>query len=175
MNASTRRTPQRTKLIVTLALAACTAQLLGPGLVRAENPHFNAFNTTIQSDGDLAFTFKESGLGTGDVNYLFSADVAATCTCVTHKGNCPAAANKTTSDEQVDGAATLKTKNGRVSTTLTLAPPECGASSPPTCGNGQTLALSSVSYTNIQFKDATDDIPAPNLPSHLAATFFSCP
>jgi hypothetical protein len=152
--------------------------VLAAGIVWAVSPHFISVTATIQQDGDLDVKFKEAGLGTNQtINYLATADATVTCTCVTKKGNCPQAANKETFTEAVAEPATFNSgKNGNVTATITLEAPDCPASDPPTCGNGQDFVLSAVTWENIQLTDQTTPVgPVPATPSSVSATFFTCP
>jgi hypothetical protein len=160
-------------IVLALAVLACTV-----GIVWAVNPHFIFVRAAIQQDGDLDVSFKEAGLGTNLlINYLATADATVTCTCVTHSGACPQAANKVTFEEQVAEPATFSSgKNGQVNQTITISAPACPASDPPTCGNGQDLRLSVISYTDIALTDTSTPVgPEPAVPSSASATFFTCP
>jgi hypothetical protein len=142
------------------------------------NPHFIFVRAAIQSDGDLDVSFKEAGLGTNQlIDYLAEADATVTCTCVNHSGNCPAAANKVTFTEAVAEPATFSSgKNGQVNQTLALSAPACPPSDPPTCGNGQVLRLSAITWENIQLTDQSTPVgPEPATPASVSATFFTCP
>jgi len=142
----------------------------------AQNPHFITVTSSLESDGDLDVRFKEAGLGDTATNYVARANSTATCTCVTNSGRCPSAANKVTFSQQVSAAGTFSPHNGSVTATLVIAAPACPPSDPPTCGGGQTLRLSEISYTDITITDTTHNVgPEPATPSSLGATFFTCP
>jgi hypothetical protein len=161
-----------------VALGVFAALLGAGGIAWATNPHFIFVRASLQQDGDLNIAFKEAGLGTNQlISYLGEADATVTCTCVTNSGRCPNAANKVTFTVAVDQPATFSSgKNGQVNQTLTLAPPPCPASDPPTCGNGQSFDLSAISWENIQLTDQTTPVgPVPAVPSSVSATFFTCP
>jgi hypothetical protein len=152
--------------------------VLAAGIVWAVNPHFIFIRASLQSDGDLDVSFKEAGLGTNQlINYLATADATVTCTCVSNSGRCPNAANKVTFTEAVDQPATFSSgKNGQVSQTITLEAPACPPSDPPTCGSGQELRLSAITWENIELTDQTTPVgPSPATPSSVSATFFTCP
>jgi len=109
--------------------------------------------------------FKEAGLADNlNIDYLLSANTEVTCTCVTNSGRCPKAANKVTFDEQLSTAGTFSPKNGSVSATLVLTPGACPSSQPPTCGGGQKLELSAITYNNIALTDETNHVSASGLP-----------
>ncbi len=158
-------------IVVAIVLGVYTTTL-------AQSPHFLNSRTrvSIDSEGDLVACFKEAGLGDNLlIDYLLSADVTVTCTCVNNSGRCPKAANKVTFSESEAVPGEFNSgKNGTISACLELSPPPCPPSDPPTCGNGQSLALSAISYTNISLEDVTDDIFA-NVPETLSTAFFTCP
>jgi hypothetical protein len=161
---------------IVLIASLISASLFVSVPVRADSPHFTKVTATLESDGDVAVKFKEAGLGANQtINYVASADAKITCVCVNHNGSCPAAANKVDNDSNLTTPGTFSSgKNGTISQTLTITP-ECPSSDPPTCGNGQVLRLSAVSYTNIEITDTTNHVSEDAVPSTLAATFFTCP
>jgi len=161
------------KFVLSLAALVLTA-----GIAWAVNAHFISVTASIEQNGDLNVKFKEAGLGTNqNINYLAEADATVTCQCVTHSGKCPSAANKETSTSHVAQPATFNSgKNGNVTAQITLEVPACPASASPTCGNGQTLVPSAVTWENIQLTDLTTPVgPEPAVPSSISATFFTCP
>ena len=149
----------------------------GARIASADSPHFlnNQTNLTIQSDGDLALHFKEVGLGNTPIDYIFKATASVTCTCVTHSGKCPSAANKVTGTTAETEPITITPRNGSVNQTVTLEAPGCPASASPTCGGGQVLVLSAVTYTKITFEDKTDNLSLGGIPQSLGVTLFTCP
>jgi hypothetical protein len=157
---------------IVLALAAL---VWTTGLASAQNAHFIKASANIDSAGDLVCSFKEAGLGDTETTYTCHADAAVTCTCTTHSGKCPNAANKITGNSSVSQQGTFDPHNGTVSATLTAAAPACPVSAQPTCGGGQTLTLSAVTYTNIVLEDVTHIVFASGLPTQLQTTFFTCP
>src|SRR5215813_331272 len=98
-------------IVLALAALACTA-----GIVWAVSIHFIDSQTTatIIQNGDLVVSWKEAGLGDNVlITYDASADASATCTCVSHSGKCPAAANKVTVGGPVSASGTFPSgKNG---------------------------------------------------------------
>jgi hypothetical protein len=163
----------RNKVVLALAVLALAA-----ATVWAVNPHFIFVRASIQADGDLDVSFKEAGLGTNlNIDYLAEADATVTCTCVNNGEQCPNAANKVTFTEAVAEPATFNSgKNGQVNKVITLSPPACPPSDPPTCGGGQDLILSAITWANIQLTDLTTPVgPVSAVPSSISATFFTCP
>jgi hypothetical protein len=117
------------------------------------------------------------GLGTNqNINYLAEADVTVTCNCVTKGGKCPSASNKVTETSHVAEPATFSSgQNGNVTASVTLEVPDpsCPSSDPPTCGNGQKLVPSAITWENIQITDLTTPVgPEPAVPSSISAVFF---
>jgi len=169
-----RISAHRSEVVFALAVLACTA-----GTVRAQSPHFinSATTATIVQNGDLKVSWKEAGLGDNvSINYEASASASATCTCVNNGGKCPKAANKVTVGGPVSATGTFTSgKNGSITGSLEVSPPPCPSSAPPTCGGGQNLVLSAVTYTDIALTDLTNGIDATGLPTSLSKTFFTCP
>ena len=160
-------------------LTFVTFALLLPGAASAQNAHFVGTPTAaFSSDFDLAVSFKEAGLGSNEnIAYLVSATASGSCACVTHNGNCPAAANKFPSTN-VTGTGTFSSgKNGAISQTIDTNPPECQTLTPASCPRGQTNTLVEITYSNITITDTTTPVgPVGTKPSTLSATdIFTCP
>ncbi len=160
------------KRIAVLAVLAVAG-----GVALAAAPHFVNANATIDNDGNLVVSWKEAGLGDNQlIDYQATAFATAECTCVTNSGRCPKAANKVTTSGEVSAFGSFSSgKNGNITASLTVEPPPCPPSDPPTCGSGQHLVLSAVTYTDISLTDLTNGIPASGLPTSLSKTFFVCP
>jgi outer membrane usher protein FimD/PapC len=146
---------------VGLALAAGTAAAATSGA------HFTATATSVNSAGSLVATFSEGGLGNENVNYTLSADGSATYACLNGGGNHPKAANKETSNAEVNGGTDVQAKNGHASGSITAGPP----GSTLVCPSGQTFVLACVSYTNIVLTDTTNNVVI-GLPD-ASRTFFN--
>jgi hypothetical protein len=156
----------------------------GPGVALAQNSHFvhtpTAALTQDADDpgpADLTISFKVGGLGSTPVEDTItgSADLTVVCQCVNNSGSCPTAPNKVSKQTPLTFSGTFKSdKNGSITNSITADETECGPSSPPTCGSGQTLKLLSVDYENIQVEDSFGAGPAPTNPSSLSATFVVC-
>ena len=167
------------RFLVVLAALVCAVGL-GAGVASAQSPHFISASVTCSSStGDLLFSWKEAGLGSNqNITYeLGASNATVTCTCVTKSGNCPSAANKVTASAPALRAETLSSgKNGSITArNQVVTPPSCPASKSPTCGGGQVLMLSAVSYTGIHLTDTTNGIDAGVSPTSCDFTFFSCP
>ncbi len=108
-----------------------------------------------QNGNNLVVSFREAGLGNGDVNITVSGTAEAHYACYNHGGKNPAAANKRTISAQVTSSSTFEPKNGSVRGSLTLTPPGPGSFS---CPNGQVLRLDSVTYSGVTVTDTTNDV-----------------
>jgi hypothetical protein len=145
------------------------------GIGWAANPHFvGKVTATLNADGSLTVSWKEAGLGDNqNIDYEASADATATFNCVNNGGQCPNAANKTTVSGPVSATGTFNSgKNGQISGSLTIDPPDAGGFS---CPSGQTLTLSEVSYSDITITDLTNGITEFAMPSSVSAEPFVCP
>ncbi len=160
---------------------AMAALVAAAGVAVADSPHFLCAPTdaSIATDGSLVVSWKEAGLGSNqNIQYLASAQADGVCTCVTKSNKCPSAANKVTTSGQVSAEGTFSSgKNGSITASLTVEPPACPSSAAPTCGSGQHLVLSEITYTDISLADTTNNVsPDPGcLPTSLSKTFFVCP
>src|SRR5438874_976706 len=126
------------KLLTALGIAALVC-------VAIAGAHFLSASAT-QSGNDLVVTFREAGLGEGDVTIQASADATAVYACINGGDKNPSAANKRTVNATVSNSSVFTPKNGSVRGSLTINPPGPGDF---TCPGGQTLTLESVSYSNV--------------------------
>jgi hypothetical protein len=118
----------------------------------ADSPHFISASSSL-SGSSLVCTFKEAGLGNlgfTNIKETCSATATATYVCVNNGGNHPQAANKETITAPVTGGGNFPIRNGQTTGTITVAAPGPGSFS---CPGGQTLALASVTYSNVQICD----------------------
>jgi hypothetical protein len=125
--------------------------------------------------GNLQVCWKEAGLGNNQlVNYTATATATATWNCVNGGGQCPDAANKTTSSENVSATGTFNSgSNGQITECLTIEAEDLKPDPTFSCPGGQTLTLSDVSYGNVAIHDDTNDVDK-NCGS-ASATPFVCP
>jgi hypothetical protein len=138
-----------------IVAALCAAAVLAvPAL--AQSPHFIRASASLNNNGTLTVSFKESGLGDNqNINYAATADATATYVCVNRGGANPSAQNKTTVAGPVSATGTFSSgKNGSISASLTLSPPPSDIS----CPSGQSLQLAEVSYTNVAITDTTNNV-----------------
>lgn len=156
------------KKLILAILAVCFLV----GTVWAASPHFIKSNVVIDRDGCLNASFKEAGLGNGDIDILLTATATITWQCVNHGGNCPQASNKVTIVEQVSAEGIFSPKNGQVTGNLKICPPE-----PPQtfgCPGNQIVSLAAIQYTNIILEDITDQVKV-IFPQNLSKDFGVCP
>lgn len=138
--------------VIAVALASTATPLW------AVNPHFVSASgsgtlSAGDGDGDMLVTFKEAGLGQGQtVNYtVYVSSATATYACINGGGSHPQAANKMTVSTSLIGTGTFTANNaGNIVGTITLEEPGPGNFS---CPGGQSLVLSSVTYTGITLSD----------------------
>lgn len=159
-----------TRMVAALAVMLAVALTFATA-ADAANPHFiRASAAGPNASGQLAVSFKESGLGDNQlITYVASADATATYACLNRGGNHPQAANKETVSGPVSATGTFSSgKNGTVSQSLTLDPPSAGSFS---CPSGQRLVLASVSYTNVAIADTTNGVTE-SIPGTFSRVFF---
>lgn len=143
-----------TRAFLTSAVALATL-LSGAGAALADAPKFHSATSSVNGDGALVVSFDERGVGNEDVTFELTADGEATYACINRGGKNPSAANKRTMNEEVTAGGTFSPRNGRIRESLTAGPPSAGDFS---CPGGQRLVLASVSYTNIELTDTTNDV-----------------
>lgn len=160
-----------------LAAVAVCAMIAGPAAY-AVNGMFHFADASLDSSGDLIVKFKETGLGnTGfsSVDITVTANASVTCQCVNNGGQCPQAANKSTTSAPVTNTGAFPVRNGQTTGTISVSPPAC-AQPKPSCTPQQTLEVEDVSFTNIQIADVTvGDGPIPTTPSSVSASAIVCP
>jgi hypothetical protein len=150
--------------------------MVASGVAFAQNAHFiGTPKASFVEDFDLAVAFKEAGLGNTPVTYTATATAGGSCACVTHSGNCPAAANKFP-PIGVTGTVTIPpARNGQITGTVIVEEPDCTQVAPSQCPNGQTNTLVSISYSDITLTDETDGVSSGTSPTSLSATPATCP
>jgi hypothetical protein len=144
----------RRSLVALVALVGALILSSGPAL--ADSPHFISASAALASSGALVCTFKEAGLGNtlATEHITCSADATATYACINGGGNHPKAANKETVSGPLVAGGDFPVRNGQTTGSLSLGPLGPGAFA---CPAGQTLVLSSVSYTNITLTGQAGD------------------
>ena len=166
------------KLPLKLGIASSTVLAilaLSVSIALANSPHFiSAGTASILTSGPnvgayQVANFKEAGLGNTMPNesITLSATANATYACINGGCNHPKATNKQSVTGQVTKTGSFPIRNGSTTGTLSAGPPPAGPFSPP-CSPPQTVALVSVSYTNVVLTGlAGDTSPEPNLSACL--------
>src|SRR5204862_3253549 len=139
-------------------ILTCTMIALGfmAITVLAANAHFMSCSSTVDSSGDLSVSFRIAGLGAGASDTITATTtVTATWGCLNGGQQCPNAANKFTTTEELTGSLTVTAgHNGSASGTISLSP----ATPTNFCPNGQRLVLISVTYGDVTLTNsATSD------------------
>jgi hypothetical protein len=140
-----------------LALFLLGCVMVGTAAAQSSGAHYQnrSLKASIDNPGNLTVSWVEAGLGNENVNYTLTADVAADYYCVSNSGSIPNAANKTTVSGSAEANGSFEPKNGKVTASLTLFIPAAPSSDPPTCGNGQTLRLQKINWSNVRLEDTT--------------------
>ncbi|HBY92561.1 MAG: hypothetical protein M5U01_31900 [Ardenticatenaceae bacterium] len=157
------------RVALAIALTLFVTSLVVPAALAA-NPHFINASANLDQNGNLVVSWKEAGLGDNQlIDYTASADATATYACINGGGKHPQATNKETVSGPVSASGTFSSgKNGQITASLTVPPPDKGDFS---CPPGQRLVLASVSYTNVSITDTTNGITEP-IPGTFSKTFF---
>jgi hypothetical protein len=165
------------KHLRTLLAAVAISALAGAAY--ATSPHFTSATDTVDPSGDLLVSFHEAGLGNSLNSVSISADAELTviCNCVNSGGNCPKAANKSTSTSSQEASGTFNVSNGQSQGTLTLNLPASPTCTPTktACPSSMTLQPTEVSWSDITVTDTTfNDGPFTAKPSSIIATLIPC-
>jgi hypothetical protein len=123
----------------------------------ADSPRFSNVVSSLDSDGNLLVSFRETGLGnTPDpVQYLVEGTASVTYACINGGGNHPKASNKQTTNSPISQGAEFVPDNGNVEETITVDVPGAGSFS---CPNGQRLELVCVTYSGMTLTDTDHDV-----------------
>jgi len=144
-------------------LAACTSDAPVPlapadgGLAFANSPpkpgaHFQRGSATL-SGASLVVSFREVGLGEGDVTVTATAEATADYACLNNGGQFPNDPRKQSVSGPVSATGVFPVaRNGHIEGSLTVAPP----ASTLDCPNGQSVVMTSVSFTDISLTDVTN-------------------
>jgi hypothetical protein len=135
----------------------------------AQNPHFlRAGASGPDEDGNLTCTFKIAGLGdTVTTTVTCSADATAVYACRNNGGNFPEDPKKQEVSGPVSASGPFTSgKNGQITGSLTVSPPESTLDCPP----GQEEVLVSVSYTNVELSEP--NAGSVSVPGTFSRVFF---
>ena len=116
---------------------------------------FFSATASVGSTGILTVTWDERGLGNGDITYNLTGSGSGVWACINGGGNHPQASNKVGPSPIDVTSAPLRPKNGRIVSSLSVAPPDAGTLS---CPGGQDPVLVCVSYSNLLLTDTTNNI-----------------
>ena len=141
----------RVQSFVRIGLAVASLSLVTSPLWAAA--HFQSASAS-KSGSNLTVSFRESGLGNGDVNIQASATVTQQQACINGGDKNPSAANKRSFTSTNSSNGTFTAKNGSVSGSLTLSPPSTGFS----CPGGMRLVTLSVTYSDVRVTDTTNGV-----------------
>ena len=165
--------------LAALLVAACTSDranplepLNGSGPVFDNSPpkpgaHFQRGDAEL-SGSSLVVSFREVGLGEGDVTVVASADATAEYACLNNGGEFPNDPRKQSVSGPVSATGVFPVgKNGHIEGSLTIAAP----ASTLDCPNGQSVVMTSVSYTNVTLTDVTNQTSI-SISGTFSAVFF---
>jgi hypothetical protein len=164
-------------LMRTICLLAVATFMATTTWAQSSGAHFQrgSVKGAIQPNGDLLVSWVEAGLGNLTVDYSVTGHVDATYFCVTKSGSIPDATNKHTVSTAESAQGSFEVKNGKVTANLTLTAPPAPVSAPPTCGNGQTLSLQSVTWSNVVLTDTTNNVTTNVTAGTFSITLFPAP
>lgn len=159
-------------------LAACGADSTAPGITapgaRFDNvppkpgAHFQTATASLVG-ADLVATFREVGLGEGNVTETLSANATAEYACQNNGGQFPNDPRKQSVSGPVSATQDFPVaKNGHVEGSLSISAP----ASTLACPSGQHVVMVSVSYTDVTLTDVTNQVTA-DIAGTFSAVFFT--
>ena len=157
-------------------LAACSAESPNPlvpftseaSMVPKPGAHFQSAAGAL-SGSSLVVSFREVGLGEGDVTVTATADATADYACLNNGGEFPNDPRKQSVSGPVSATGVFPVaKNGHIEGSLTLSAP----SSTLDCPGGQTVVMTSVSYSNVTVTDVTNETSI-SISGTFSAVFYS--
>ena len=171
----------RTKLLSIALLAlvgACGAESTAPSLTApaasfSNSPpkpgaHFQSATASLVG-ADLVASFREVGLGKGDVTETLSASATANYACQNNGGQFPNDTKKQSVSGPVSSTQDFPVaKNGHVEGSLSVSAPASTLS----CPNGQHVVMVSVSYEDVTLMDVTNEVTA-DIAGTFSAVFYT--
>lgn len=155
-----------TPWLLLLALVATAAMAANPQFLRAPSAQLGSPKVIV--------SWTEVGLGdlSAEVEYLATANAAATYQCVNRGNKCPEASNKEDVMAPVSSKGTFSVgKNGRISASMEIeAPP-----STLVCPGNQVVSVATVVFTDIRLTDTTNDVTSETNPNTLTYNALECP
>lgn len=150
-----------------------SAPTYGPDLANTPpkpGAHFQSA-TAVLVGANLVVSFREVGLGEGNVTETASASATAEYACQNKGGQFPDDPRKQSVSGPVSATGIFPvSKNGHIEGSLTLTPP----ASTLECPRGQRVVLANVSYTNVSITDVTNQVTMA-IPGTFSAEFFDVP
>jgi hypothetical protein len=160
--------------ILAAVAALAIAMVFATAPAFATSPHFVSTSGSIDPSGQLIVSFKEAGLGDNlNISYEADASFSAVYACINGGGRHPQATNKETTTGTASGTGTFSSgRNGNITASITLqgSPPGPGAF---TCPSGQSLVLSSITYTSVTLTDTTTPVGPVNVGSGIFTACFT--
>jgi hypothetical protein len=166
--------------LATLALvAACSGEVTAPRITTvpdarfANSPpkpgaHFQSASATLEGT-TLVASFREVGLGEGNVTETLSADATAEYACQNNGGQFPNDPRKQSIEGPLSATQDFPVaKNGHVEGSLSISAP----ASTLDCPSGQHVVMVSVTYTNVTLTDVTNQTTV-DIPGTFSAVFFT--
>lgn len=132
---------------------ASIALISGAGMAYAA--FFFSADASVGTNGALTVAWDERGLGNDNITYSLTGSGSGVYACINGGGNHPQASNKVGPSPIDVSSGPLKVKNGRIVSSLTVAPPSSGTLS---CPSGQDPTLVCVSYSGLVLTDTTNQI-----------------
>lgn len=162
-------------------LAGCSSEPTAPGLApsataaltsKVPKPGAHFLSVGAMLDGtDLVVTFREAGLGVGDVTESAMATATALYACRNNGGQFPNDPKKQLLSGPVSATGTFPVaKNGSVIGSLTLSIP----ASTLVCPNGQHVVLASFGYTEVSITDVTNAV-SEAIAGDFSGVFYDVP
>ena len=130
--------------------------------------HFQSATASLVG-ADLVASFREVGLGEGNVTETLSASATAEYACQNNGGQFPNDPRKQSVSGPVSATQDFPVaKNGHVEGSLSISAP----ASTLVCPNGQHVVMVSVSYTDVTLTDVTNQVTA-DIAGTFSAVFFT--
>lgn len=158
-------------------LAACSADSTAPSVTAPDarfanvpkpGAHFQSATASLVG-ADLVASFREVGLGVGNVTETLSATATAEYACQNNGGQFPNDPRKQSVSGPVSATQDFPVaKNGHVEGSLSISAP----ASTLACPGGQHVVMVSVSYTDVTLSDVTNQVTA-DIAGTFSAVFYT--
>jgi hypothetical protein len=131
----------------------------------ADNPSYKFANASIDSSFCYDVSLRETGLGNSgfsSITYDLTCTATFTAQCFTKNGN-PVQGTTKTGSGTATSQTTISIRNGNTAGTVSLCPAQFSLGLPG-CTGGQTLRITSASYSDCSLSDGLGT-PSPSLPN----------